>query len=142
MMFAGHETTANSLAATLAFLAIHRREQSIVYEEISQVMEKNGTRELDIGTYEDLIKTRSAFLETLRLVPPGTVLIRRRSENTILRITEPVYNSQQGKDGVIEKDIPIEAGQEVVTDMIGLRKSLIFPPYVFVSLRIPLSLLT
>lgn len=133
MLFAGHETTANTLATTLAFLALHPKEQSIVYNEISQVIEKNGTKDLRIEAYEELIKTRSVFLEALRLISPGTMLIRHLSEDTTLRITQPVGASQHGEKGFIEKDIVIEAGQVVISDMVGIRKY----SSVFSSLLLP-----
>lgn len=121
MMFAGHETTANTLSATLAFLAVYQKEQSIAYNEISRIIEKNGTKDLTIEAYEELIKTRSVFLEALRLVSPAPMLIRHWLEDTPLKITQPANDSGQGEKGCTEKAVVIEAGQVIIIDMIGLR---------------------
>lgn len=40
MLFAGHETTASTMDATLAMLALHPDIQQDVYEQVSEVTER------------------------------------------------------------------------------------------------------
>ena len=42
LLFAGHETSAHTLAATLGFLALYQTEQQKVYDQILAVVGKNG----------------------------------------------------------------------------------------------------
>ncbi|KAK7463034.1 hypothetical protein VKT23_007617 [Stygiomarasmius scandens] len=64
MLFAGHETTAHTLAATLGFLAVYDEIQEEVGKEIREVI---GDREPEFEDYSKLVKTAACFFEALRM---------------------------------------------------------------------------
>jgi cytochrome P450 len=116
MFFAGHDTTASTIAATFCMLAYHPSEQAIVYEEIQSIAKSNGGQ-LAFENYEALSKTRSAFVEALRMFPSGHVLIRESTEDTVLSV--PTLR----EDGsMYEKNTPIPKGTVLVGDMVGMRE--------------------
>ncbi|KAF5356947.1 hypothetical protein D9756_006377 [Leucocoprinus leucothites] len=112
MLFAGHETTAHTLAATLGFLAYHSEIQEEVYEHILFVIGK--TRDPVWDDFNKLEKVIAVFFESLRLFPSGHVMIREAREDTVL--TVPNLGGLEGTRG-----IPVSKGTEVVVDMIGVQ---------------------
>ncbi|KAJ7158318.1 cytochrome P450 [Mycena crocata] len=111
-MFAGHETTAHTLAATLGFMAIHDEIQEEVLEQIISVV---GTdRDPQYEDYSKLDKVLAVFYEAARMFPAGHVLIREATEDTVLKVPNPV-----GEEG--SKTIPIPKGTQVTVDMIGVQ---------------------
>ncbi|KIM23390.1 hypothetical protein M408DRAFT_321086 [Serendipita vermifera MAFF 305830] len=117
MYFAGHDTTANVLAAAFCLLAAHKEEQEIVLEEINRLVKEFADVKLDFEVYDSLVKTRSAFVEALRLYPAGSILIRETKEDTVLRV--PCGTGANGE--VIEEAVPIPKGTPIVGDMIGVQ---------------------
>ncbi|EIM88975.1 cytochrome P450 [Stereum hirsutum FP-91666 SS1] len=111
LLFAGHETTAHVLAATLGFLAIYPDMQQEVYEEIVNVV--GLERDTSFDDFNNLEKVLSVFYEALRLYPPGYLMIRQATEDTILTIP-----NAQGEEGTCT--IAIQEGAEVVVDMVGV----------------------
>ncbi|KAF8138090.1 cytochrome P450 [Mycena galopus ATCC 62051] len=111
-MFAGHETTAHTLAATLGFLAIYEEIQNEVVQEIMSVVGLD--RDPDFTDYSKLDKVLAAFYEATRMFPAGHILIREATENTVLTIPNPV-----GEEG--DKTIPIPKGTQIMLDMIGVQ---------------------
>lgn len=71
--FAGHDTTANTLAFTMLLLAAHPEVQSWVAEELS-ALESTKNRPVDGWDYEDIFprlkRCQAVLLETLRLYQP------------------------------------------------------------------------
>lgn len=128
MLFAGHETTASTLAATLAFLAANPAEQAIVYNEIQQFVQSTGTNNLTFDQYDSLPKVRAAFVEALRMIPAGSLLIREAREDGVLRASVPfpqtpnLTSGEKPNGGFMEKPIPIVKGTLMIGDMIGVRK--------------------
>ncbi|KAF9010234.1 cytochrome P450 [Cyathus striatus] len=112
MLFAGHETTAHSLAATLGFLSLHQDIQQEVLEQIIEVVGWNRVPVL--GDYSKLNKVLAVFYEALRMFPAGHVMIREASEDTVLNIPNP-----PGEEG--STSMPIPKGVQVVVDMIGVQ---------------------
>ncbi|KAJ7512693.1 cytochrome P450 [Mycena galericulata] len=109
-LFAGHETTAHTLAGTLGFLAAHDDIQQEVLEQIISVV---GTdREPQFEDYPQLDKVLATFYETARMFPAAHVLIREATEDTVLNIPNPV-----GEEG--SRPVPIPKGTQVVVDMVG-----------------------
>ncbi|KAF8830646.1 hypothetical protein HHX47_DHR2000850 [Lentinula edodes] len=94
MLFAGHETTAHTLAATLGFLALNQDVQDEVFEQIKEVV--GYGRDPEIEDYHNLNKVLAAFFEALRLFPSGHLMIREASEDTVLQIPNP-----RGQEGTI-----------------------------------------
>ncbi|KAF8903942.1 cytochrome P450 [Gymnopilus junonius] len=110
MLFAGHETTAHTLAATLGFLSVNEDIQEEIYEQVISVVGHDRDPEFD--DYSKLDKVLAGFYEALRLFPAGYLLIREAYEDTVLHVPKPV-----GEEGTTT--IPIPKGTQVVIDMIG-----------------------
>ncbi|KAK2462367.1 hypothetical protein APHAL10511_005673 [Amanita phalloides] len=110
MLIAGHETTARSLAATIAFLAWDQDTQDDVAEQIKSVV--GYDRDPNFQDYPKLNKVLSAFLEAIRMFPPSSLSIRESAEDTVLKIPNPA-----GQEGYTT--IPIQKGTMVVSDTIG-----------------------
>jgi cytochrome P450 len=117
MLMAGHETTAATLAGTLAFLAGYSSEQEIVFQEIKEVVADSPDGTLPIEHYNRLPKTRSAFVEATRMIPPGYFILRESTEDTVIQVPTA------GEDGVYRDDaVTMPKGTVVVADVVGLRK--------------------
>ncbi|KAG7095482.1 hypothetical protein E1B28_006221 [Marasmius oreades] len=115
LLLAGHETTANALAGTFGFLAADGKIQQEVYESIIEVL--GPERDPDFEDYSKLNKVMASFIETVRLIPGGHVLIREAGEDTIIDIpADP-------KSGKPKRSLPLRKGVQVVVDMIGLHRN-------------------
>uniref|UniRef100_A0A0W0GCJ7 Cytochrome P450 n=1 Tax=Moniliophthora roreri TaxID=221103 RepID=A0A0W0GCJ7_MONRR len=120
LLLAGHETTANALAATFGYLAVNPHVQQEIYQHIIDTV---GHKDIEFEDYAKLNKVVSAFIEAVRLIPGGHVLIREAAEDTILEIpTDPRFDSEGAKLGR-KQTIPVKKGTEVVVDMIGLHRN-------------------
>jgi len=117
LLIAGHDTTAGTMAAAVALLAVHQDEQEIVHKEIIQVVEEDGT--LDFPQYSKLPRTLAVFLETSRLYPAGHLGIRECLQDTTLKL-------QLSEDGPLS-DVVMPKGSEVIIDFIGMRKLHAYP---------------
>ncbi|KAF8914778.1 cytochrome P450 [Mucidula mucida] len=113
LLFAGHETTAHSLAATLGFLSIHEEIQQEVYDQIKQVL-LDGRTEPTVEDYTRLDKVLAVFYEALRMFPAGHLLIREATKDTVLQIPNPL-----GQDGFTS--LPVPKGGQIVVDMVGVQ---------------------
>ncbi|KAF7360370.1 hypothetical protein MVEN_00766700 [Mycena venus] len=111
-LFAGHETTANTFAVTLGYMAINEEIQNEVVEQIMSVVGPDRDPEYD--DYPKLDKVLAIFYEATRMVPAGHVLIRQAMEDTVLNVPNPV-----GEEG--SKMVPIPKGTEVILDMVGVQ---------------------
>ncbi|TFK59164.1 cytochrome P450 [Pluteus cervinus] len=111
MLLAGHETTAHSVAATLGLLALHEDIQDEVHEEIMSVI---GHRDSALSDFTKLEKVVSAFYEAIRMFPPGFVLVRHATEDTVLHLPNPV-----GQEGTTS--LPIQKGTRLIVDVIGIQ---------------------
>ncbi|KAH9962932.1 cytochrome P450 [Russula dissimulans] len=112
MMFAGHETTASTLAATIGFLGIYQNVQEDVYQEIVKVVGHDRD-----PTYEDfpqLEEVAHTFYEALRLFPAGYIMLREATEDTILNIP-----NSDGQPGM--RQVPIPKGMTVTVDVTGIQ---------------------
>ncbi|KAF9261363.1 cytochrome P450 [Marasmius fiardii PR-910] len=114
MLFAGHETTAYTLAATLALLSLNPDVQDEVVQQIVDVV--GYERDPAFEDYNSLNKVLAAFYEALRLFPAGYMLIRSTEEDTVVPIPNP-----RGQDGT--QTCPIPKGIWVVVDMIGVHRN-------------------
>jgi cytochrome P450 len=111
LLFAGHETTAHTLAATLAYMCIYPEIQEEVYQQI--IKEVGRDSEPTFADQGKLDKVLAVFYESSRLFPAGWTLIREASKDTVLEIPNPV-GSEKGSTF-----LPIPKGTNVVVDMIG-----------------------
>jgi len=109
--FAGHETTAWTLANTLALLASHPDEQERLYQHIISVI---GDREPAHTDFNDLAPVLSCFYEALRLYPTAHLMLRTPVEDTVL--SDPHLISSGG--GVL-----IPKGVIVMLDLIGASRN-------------------
>ncbi|KAH9973810.1 cytochrome P450 [Lactifluus volemus] len=112
MMFAGHETTASTLASTIGFLGLHSDIQEDLYEQIVDVV--GHDREPTFEDFPRLEKVAHAFYEAIRLYPAAYILIREAIEDTILNI--PNADNQPGT-----RQVPIPKGLSVIVDVAGIQ---------------------
>lgn len=81
LLFAGHETTANTLTWACFLLAGHPESASRIFEEVDTVL---GGRYPTVEQVSQLPYTRMVLDEALRLYPPTFALVRRtRADDTI-----------------------------------------------------------
>ena len=76
LFLAGHETTANALAWTLYLLSEHPESLARLVAELDRVLAGRAPTAEDLG---DLVYTRQALTEAMRLYPPAWVVGRRAS---------------------------------------------------------------
>ncbi|KAI5123187.1 hypothetical protein M0805_003954 [Coniferiporia weirii] len=114
LLFAGHETTGHTLAATLGLLGIYQEEQDIVYEQIMSVV--GNDRDPTFEDCQALYKVLSAFYEALRLIPAGSVMIRKTTKDTTVSIPEL---DGADKEGARELFVPKDSVINV--DMLGIQ---------------------
>ncbi|KAF8135993.1 cytochrome P450 [Mycena galopus ATCC 62051] len=111
-LFAGHETTANSLAVTLGYMAIHEEMQNEVLEQIISVLGPDRDPEYD--DYPKLDKVLAIFYEATRMIPAGHVLFRGAAEDTVLTVQNP-----GGEEGT--KTVAIPKDTQIIVDMVGVQ---------------------
>jgi len=115
LMFAGHETTARTLAGTLGFLAIHQEEQDKAAAEITSTL--HDGHQISLDDLSRLKHVAACFHETLRIFPAGVMLTRTVLEDHQIQITRPE-----------ERTIPLKNGTLLIIDMIGVHHDpVLFP---------------
>ncbi|KAJ6598481.1 cytochrome P450 [Mycena vulgaris] len=107
LMFAGHETTAAVITATLGFLAIHEEEQEKVYAEISRVILPSNNPTLN--DLQNLPYLLACFHESMRIYPAGVAIVRELTDDITIRIKRPT-----------EETMVLRKGTLVSIDMIAL----------------------
>ncbi|HEX7736155.1 MAG TPA: cytochrome P450 [Ktedonobacteraceae bacterium] len=81
LLFAGHETTANTLTWACSLLAAHPESQHRLFEEVETVLQGEPPT---VEHLSRLVYTRMVLDETLRLYPSSFALVRRtRADETI-----------------------------------------------------------
>jgi len=110
MLFAGHDTTANTLSTVMSYLAIHQVVQEEVYQQIIEVC---GDREPSFEDFPKLDKVLACFLEALRMIPAGSLMIREAKEDTTL-----VVPSVNGVERV--EHLSLKKSTMVLVDVVGL----------------------
>ncbi|KDQ59781.1 hypothetical protein JAAARDRAFT_632566 [Jaapia argillacea MUCL 33604] len=109
LLFAGHETTAHTLDATMGFLALYPEIQDEIYAQIREVAPDGS--EPKFQDFGKLNKILGAFLEAARLFPAGFVLMREATEDVVLT----VYG-EKGAAG----QYAVERGTWVFVDVVGM----------------------
>ncbi|KDQ08643.1 hypothetical protein BOTBODRAFT_37796 [Botryobasidium botryosum FD-172 SS1] len=104
MLFAGHETAARTLNATLALLGLYQSEQEKVYQEIKNVLADG--REPTIEDSESFVYLQHCVQEAMRLYPPASVIIREAMHDVQLSVTNRTtgrksHNVMVGKGALI-----------------------------------------
>ncbi|KAJ3043119.1 hypothetical protein HDV00_005734 [Rhizophlyctis rosea] len=103
-MFAGHETTAGTLAYALALLAFNPEKQARLHEEVDRVMKGQ------VPTYKqqaELVYTLAVMNEVLRIYPPVVAIPKSTAT------TQYLYSTVSGK-------LQIPAGAYVSLHTMGL----------------------
>jgi len=111
MLFAGHETTAHSLAATVGLLGVYQEEQDIAYQQIQAVLADG--REPTLEDFESLDKVLYCFLEGLRLFPAAAQLAREATEDIVLKV-------RGNRPGIEDRQMVLKKGAQVHVDVIGI----------------------
>ncbi|CAL1711128.1 unnamed protein product [Somion occarium] len=107
LMFAGHETTARTLTATLGYLALYQDEQAKAYSEIVQLLGSRTELTLEDVTKMDFI--HGCFHEALRLHPAGPMLPRDLTKDVYVELQHPY-----------PRTMCLPKGSRVIIDMIGI----------------------
>jgi len=110
-LFAGHETTSQNLAATLAFLALNSDLQDELVTQVQEVTRGRDDNTLLVTDYGKLDKVLATFYEGIRMFPSGVFLVREAKHDTILDIS----------DGDEPKMLYVKKGTNVVVDMVGVQ---------------------
>lgn len=87
-MFAGHETTSNSLQWMLAILATRPQVQAKLYEELCDVMGKNKC--VDIDTLRQCHFLNNVVKESLRVLPTAPLIAKSTLEDDVLPFSKAV----------------------------------------------------
>ncbi|KAH7926118.1 cytochrome P450 [Leucogyrophana mollusca] len=111
LMFAGHETTAHTLAATLGFLALHEDIQDEVAAQVRDVIGGREGGQVLLEDYTRLDKVLAAFYEGVRMFPSGVFLIREAKQDTTLTLELDDVKSV----------LPVKKGTHIVVDMVGVQ---------------------
>ncbi|KAH8831562.1 cytochrome P450 [Flagelloscypha sp. PMI_526] len=82
--FAGHETSANALAALLGLLALYPDEQEWVYKSIVDTV---GDKEMTFEDYDHLDGVLACLYEGLRLFPVAWLLAQVSGQDTVLSLS-------------------------------------------------------
>ncbi|GAA99649.1 uncharacterized protein L969DRAFT_86923 [Mixia osmundae IAM 14324] len=111
-LLAGHDTTAHTLAFTLALLALYPEEQKRLYEHIASVVPADGT--MDFELFPRLTRSLAVFMETLRLYPSVVIIPKYSVVDAVVPIT--------GDDGK-PATVFLPKGGEVMINTVGLHYS-------------------
>ncbi|KAJ7439723.1 cytochrome P450 [Mycena galericulata] len=115
LLFAGRETTACAIIATLVFLAIHQKEQATAYDEIMDNIPSNRDPVLD--DLSKLPHRLACFHESIRMYPGGAMLTREMTEDVPIKVTRPV-----------EKTMILKKGTLMVVEMVAVHHNAhVFP---------------
>ncbi|KAJ7822455.1 cytochrome P450 [Mycena leptocephala] len=107
LMFAGHETTAAVITATLGFLAIHEDEQEKVYSEIINTIPKSTDPTID--DLQNLPYLLACFHESMRIYPAGVAIVRELTDDIAIKVKRPT-----------EQTIVLRRGTLTIVDMVAL----------------------
>ncbi|KAJ6504353.1 cytochrome P450, partial [Mycena vitilis] len=115
LLFAGHESTACGLAATLGFLAIHQDEQQKAYDEIVETIPT--TREPVLEDLSKLPHLLACFHESLRIYPAPIMLTREMTEDVSIKVARPV-----------EETMVLKKGSLMIIELVGVQHNPHFYP--------------
>ncbi|CCM01787.1 uncharacterized protein FIBRA_03854 [Fibroporia radiculosa] len=110
MLFAGYESTAHTLAATFALLAVHPEVQDDIYSQILDVVGLD--RDPTANDYHNLNKALYAYFEGTRMFPTVVAIFREAGEDIPLPI--PVSLTSEEKTTLV-----VPKGTIVALDVLG-----------------------
>ncbi|KAG6869027.1 hypothetical protein C0993_005686 [Termitomyces sp. T159_Od127] len=106
LLFAGHETTANSINVTLGYLAIHQDDQEKAYAEVKDRLDTNN--ELKFVDTSELPYLLACFQESVRLFSSTMILARTFPEDFPVKVERP-------SPGVVV----LPKGSRIIIDMVN-----------------------
>lgn len=110
-LFAGHETTAHTLAFAVALIAAHAEIQEKLYTSIRELVPRG-----EAPTYAAIVKWSyglSVIYETLRLYPPVVSIPKQATQDTVV-----TTHSTDGNETPIL--VPIPKGVPIMLSIVGL----------------------
>ncbi|GAA5922143.1 condensin subunit SMC2 [Sporobolomyces koalae] len=117
-LIAGHETTAGTVTALFAFLALYPRCQQRLFEEASTLI-GDGTVTSYPATYQALPYTLAVVQETLRIAGPAQNLLRRSLDLTTLPSKSVNADGSSGES----RNVTIPAGTYIREHVLGVHYS-------------------
>ncbi|KAK0460548.1 cytochrome P450 [Desarmillaria tabescens] len=108
-IFAGHETTASTLAWFLYELSSHPEHQARIREEIEACQGQISS----LANYDSMSFLNAAIKEVLRLHPTIHSLVRMPSRDEVLPLAEPIRT----QDGRTLNEVPVSKGQTVIASL-------------------------
>ncbi|KAI0253563.1 cytochrome P450 [Lactifluus subvellereus] len=109
LLFAGHDTTANSLTWYLWEIAKHPESQERVRAEIAAVRAKNGGGELSAADLDNMTFTQATLKESMRLHPIVYWIPREASRDDVIPLALPITT----KSGEQVTSIPVKKGTQI-----------------------------
>jgi len=109
-VFAGHESTANTLSATFALLSVYQDVQEGIYKSIISAI---GAREPCFADYDALQDVLACFYEGLRMFPAAYLTTRQPAVDTTL-------NFPRADDPTIVEPMHVRKGTVIVMDILAM----------------------
>ncbi|KAH9989043.1 cytochrome P450 [Russula compacta] len=111
LLFAGHDTTANSLSWYLWEMAKHPESQERVRAEITATRAKNGGKEVSVTDLDSMEFTHATLKESMRLHPIVYFLPREAGCDDVIPLAFPI-TTKSGKEIF---SIPITKGRQLIS---------------------------
>ncbi|KAH9923589.1 cytochrome P450 [Fomitopsis serialis] len=108
-LFAGHETTAHTVAAALALLALHEDEQEKAVKAIHEALPDG--RDPTFDDFAKLEKVLACFHEAGRMFPGGAIVTRDTIDTFVLKVPD-----ERGD----EKTLVVPPNMRIMIDMVGV----------------------
>ncbi|EPT03370.1 hypothetical protein FOMPIDRAFT_1058646 [Fomitopsis schrenkii] len=109
-LFAGHETTAHTVAAALALLALYEDEQDKAVKAIWEAFPDG--RDPTFDDFDKLEKVLACFHEAGRMFPGGAIVTRDTIDTFVLKVPDE-------KTG-LDQTIVVPPNMRIIIDMVGV----------------------
>ncbi|KAG7096342.1 hypothetical protein E1B28_003786 [Marasmius oreades] len=121
VIFAGHETTASTLSWIFYEVAMHPKEQEILFKEIKSVREQTGNANepLLVKDLEGMAHLNRVIRETLRFHPIVPDLFREADVDDVIPLDNPVVDAS----GSVLTQVPVVKGQRVHASIYGYNRN-------------------
>ncbi|KAF5364507.1 hypothetical protein D9757_011973 [Collybiopsis confluens] len=123
LIFAGHETTANSLSWMLYELARHPELQQRVRAEVWGMQRKLMSRDTDTNITMQELESMSLFNATvkegLRFHPPNPLMARTSTEDDVLPLSKPIRTTT----GEVLHEIGVSKGTTVIASVAAYNRN-------------------
>ncbi|PBK93679.1 cytochrome P450 [Armillaria gallica] len=122
IVFAGHETTSNTLSFALLELVAHPECQTKLRQEIRETQRKIhavGRDEFTAADFDAMPYLTAVVKETLRMHPVVYNVFRIATKDDVLPLHKPITT----KTGEVLTELPIPAGLQVISSIAGYNRS-------------------